>query len=298
MRLFFFWLLSSTNFVALINSNYKVITLNSRELTNFESLGSLLYQTNEVQLLLVVSLILFVAMLGAISLTYIASENYRTQHIPTQTGLQISKSYRLTPYQGNFSGLFVFFYAGLEKYSLSVSLLVPFFIILMNLYGNYKHSTLRKNWLIFPSGGRFLLLFQILISFVHLGRYFGGIFFFNFGLIGLLVGSIFFYFEGFSIFNFLYPEVNHVKKQDIIERIVFINKGKIKLIGTATGGGALGYAGQTYYNNLENHPPNKFLADHKLQEAKYKVTRVDLKIGGWGYEKKTQQITLTDSKKK
>ena len=93
---FIFWLLSSTNFMGLINGNYKIIKLNSHELTNFESLGTLLYQTSEVQLLLVVSLILFVAMLGAISLTYIASENYRTQHIPTQTGLQINKSYRLT----------------------------------------------------------------------------------------------------------------------------------------------------------------------------------------------------------
>jgi len=84
-------------------------------------------------LLAVVGLILFVAMIGAISLTYIASENYRTQHVPTQTQLQIVKSYRLS------SGVFLTFFTTPISSPILVVGLMSLFIAGYNFYNNKKY---------------------------------------------------------------------------------------------------------------------------------------------------------------
>jgi len=132
---FVFWGLTAVNLGSLFTGDYQVVVYPRGELTNFESLGSMLYQTSEIYLLAVVGLILFVAMIGAISLTYIASENYRTQHVPTQTQLQIVKSYRLS------SGCpFGVVFVDLPLYlTLALGLLL-LFITGYNLYNNKKKT--------------------------------------------------------------------------------------------------------------------------------------------------------------
>jgi len=130
---FVFWGLTAVNLASLFTGDYQVVSYPRGELTNFESLGSMLYQTSEIYLLAVVGLILFVAMIGAISLTYIASENYRTQHVPTQTQLQIVKSYRLS------SGLLLTFFTTPISSPILVVGLMSLFIAGYNFYNNKKY---------------------------------------------------------------------------------------------------------------------------------------------------------------
>lgn len=92
----FFWWVTAAGMTQL----FEVCPLGGRtafewcSTSNFVSLGSALYGTLQVQLVWLVGLVLFVAMIGAISLTYISGENYRTQHVPTQTRRD-SSVYRL-----------------------------------------------------------------------------------------------------------------------------------------------------------------------------------------------------------
>ena len=93
---FLFWFITVLN---LVSTTYEVplsflTFFDSLSRSNFYSLGAYLYATNMIQTVLVVSLVLFVAMLGAISLTYVNSENFRSQNIPTQTR-QPAAVYRL-----------------------------------------------------------------------------------------------------------------------------------------------------------------------------------------------------------
>lgn len=291
---FVFWLLSSTNFVALINGNYKIIKLNSYELTNFESLGTLLYQTSEVQLLLIVSLVLFVAMLGAISLTYIASENYRTQHIPTQTALQINKSYRLVPYQSNLAFIVLILVVGaiLYKNVCYVFLLVPFFIIFGNVYLNYKRLTLLKNCLFF-SRKVYLSLAQALTCCMSLAYYFGNVsFLLNFGLIGLIIFSVDFSFEGFSTPKLTNSNVDYSMGKGVFEKLLK-NFGTKKFMGGSGIGGYLGYKHLYPDNEIEPTP-----VESKTQETKVKTKETNLNLGGGvGYQTKTVKAVITDYKK-
>lgn len=98
---FLFWLVTSLNLIFSVDNQ---LISSSRfyfwgDSSNFHSLGVYLYQTPTVLVVEVVSLVLFVAMIGAISLTYISGENYRSQNIPTQTR-RTSSLYRL---EQNFS---------------------------------------------------------------------------------------------------------------------------------------------------------------------------------------------------
>jgi len=140
---FVFWGLTAVNLGSLFTGDYQVVVYPRGELTNFESLGSMLYQTSEIYLLAVVGLILFVAMIGAISLTYIASENYRTQHVPTQTQLQIVKSYRLS----SDSSLPALLLSVLDKEL--VLALICLIMSFMFLYKNIKKKRIEKKLLYF-----------------------------------------------------------------------------------------------------------------------------------------------------
>jgi len=160
---FVFWGLTAVNLASLFTGDYQVVGYPRGELTNFESLGSMLYQTSEIYLLAVVGLILFVAMIGAISLTYIASENYRTQHVPTQTQLQIVKSYRLS--DNRWVGAFSLLTISTEYLIIGLSVLVTFGIC---LYDNVKRDEVKKNFFVLASDpiGR---CFQLSYNAVALG---------------------------------------------------------------------------------------------------------------------------------
>lgn len=85
---FFFWLVTALNLIQAVPN--QVVAHPRGDFTplaggNFTTLGSSLYTTPSAVVVGLVGLILFVAMVGAISLTYISGETYRSQNIPTQT---------------------------------------------------------------------------------------------------------------------------------------------------------------------------------------------------------------------
>jgi len=85
---FLFWFITSLNLIQtlpVLPLDHQQLTFNYLVRANFYSLGSNLYSTTLILVVVLVGLVLFVAMIGSISLTYISSENYRSQNIPTQT---------------------------------------------------------------------------------------------------------------------------------------------------------------------------------------------------------------------
>jgi NADH-quinone oxidoreductase subunit J len=85
----FFWLLLSPILIIPTFENVGAITINDLTLSvnvkgNLVEVGSLLYGSDRVENVLYVAGVLFVAMIAAICLSFVESQNYRTQEYYTQ----------------------------------------------------------------------------------------------------------------------------------------------------------------------------------------------------------------------